>query len=770
MAHQLKYYKEIESHGHTWDLYIYQDTDETFTAVEIGPVLQGLRLVVQGDQPHIDTPIVKTSLEMVFGDAPDLEEERKCGYWEEFYTSSATEYQIRLDKDGSPEWTGYITPDSFSEDLRYRGSVTIIARDNLGTLQDTTFDMIEEQNTDGKVYLVDLLEKAMTLSTCPLNLNFNYDDMPFAVGIFDVRYEMSGNLLYQMIDLRAMKDKTWWNALEKSLYSVGLVLRYVGANTLKLMTLRDLPKMGGTYWWNVPVKDVQFVSYGHRELMPGIKSIAESVEFDPESESELECIDKYDGRSTRTLHRLKFYDSSGNMVGNGSTSNVPCWGYTNMKSGGTVTAASSALLNVEGYPKVEGEDSEAYGKWDDKTIVYYAVNAFDSSGPSSYPYPLVFSERVWSSNIPITISMVIDKPVTLLSDYSKVLNLPVKDFISAGESPQLIYRIRHQSMTGETTYYNASSKSWGTSSNTNVFSPIGKVSFRSLFDTDNPQPVEFKVEDIAVPSAGTLIFEVLMIFISGLELQLRQPCTGLFMRLRDIRLDAKIPEDLRLLDKVSLTTNYSDKYSVRITRSPELGICPSVLPEVAYIANSVLTEGAYQYTGAEQWVWQYGKSFQEMPEVGISLSRLIHQQLLAYHAKPNNLLTGELVTEEPTFNALYRWNGKNHMLMSGSLNILTGRMENVVLREFTRYDHMWETHIIEGEDQTISGSGGSVYINVVGAKELAKADVKNLPSWLSLNAVKQMPDGAYRVWLTATAGSGRSAIIKIDTAYARITQ
>jgi hypothetical protein len=133
-------------------------------------------------------------------------------------------------------------------------------------------------------------------------------------------------------------------------------------------------------------------------------------------------------------------------------------------------------------------------------------------------------------------------------------------------------------------------------------------------------------------------------------------------------------------------------------------------------------------------------------------------------------LTGELVTEEPTFNALYRWNGKNHMLMSGSLNILTGRMENVNLREFERYDFMWETHIIEGEDQTISSSGGSVYINVVGAKELAKADVQNLPSWLSLNTVKQMPNGTYRVWLTATAGSGRSAIIKIDTAYARITQ
>ena len=132
MAYLLKYYKELVSHGHRWRLEIHQDTDDAIDAVEIGPVLQGLRLIMQGDQADIDTPIVKTSLEMVFVDAPDLEDERKCGYWEEFYTSSATEYRVRLMKDGAVEWTGYVTPDSFSESLQYRGSVTIIARDNLG--------------------------------------------------------------------------------------------------------------------------------------------------------------------------------------------------------------------------------------------------------------------------------------------------------------------------------------------------------------------------------------------------------------------------------------------------------------------------------------------------------------------------------------------------------------------------------------------------------------------------------------------------------------
>ena len=165
MAYLLKYYKELVSHGHRWRLEIHQDTDDASEAVEIGPVLQGLSLIMQGDQADIDTPIVKTSLEMVFVDAPDLEDERKCGYWEEFYTSSATEYRVRLMKDGAVEWTGYVTPDSFSESLQYRGSVTIIARDNLGALQDYPCELhLEYISQDTRIMAKDLFETILISS------------------------------------------------------------------------------------------------------------------------------------------------------------------------------------------------------------------------------------------------------------------------------------------------------------------------------------------------------------------------------------------------------------------------------------------------------------------------------------------------------------------------------------------------------------------------------------------------------------------------------
>ena len=175
--------------------------------------------------------------------------------------------------------------------------------------------------------------------------------------------------------------------------------------------------------------------------------------------------------------------------------------------------------------------------------------------------------------------------------------------------------------------------------------------------------------------------EIVRVTIGQLNLKLRKDCEGVYLRIKDISIDVAIPEDNNVLDRVKLTTEYSDKYSVRITRSPELGINPTTDGHVAYVPNAILAEGKAQYFGAEQWVWPLGR--ETLPSTGISLSRLIHQQLLAYHAQPNNLLTGELMDaagDTPDFRSLWRWNGKLHMLMSGTLNVLTGRMERQYIK------------------------------------------------------------------------------------------
>ena len=179
MAYALRYYKEFtHADGTVIRLEIHKK-DSTEEAVEIGDVVQGLSLQIQGQQDDIDTPIQKTSVLMTFVDAPDIEDGRKNGFWEEFYTADATQWKVIIRERGAmlPSydtiWGGYITPDSFSEDLVYRGSVSITARDNIGHMQDFPFDA--EGDNKGMIKLWDLVRLGWAKIESPMPLDWHGD-------------------------------------------------------------------------------------------------------------------------------------------------------------------------------------------------------------------------------------------------------------------------------------------------------------------------------------------------------------------------------------------------------------------------------------------------------------------------------------------------------------------------------------------------------------------------------------------------------------------
>ena len=719
--YQQKYYKEIEARGISWRVEIWQDNEDDVESAEIGPVLQGLRLVVQGDQADIDTPIVKTSLEMSFVDAPDLElgkTDRKCGDWEEFYTSSATEYQVRLYKNGIIEWTGYITPDSFSEDLRYRGSVTIIARDNLGTLQDTTCDLRGVQNADGKVMLIDVISKAYEVSTCGMVLNYDANAFPYAIADLQ-KWEYSGKALYHMVDAAYLGEMNWWEALEAVLYSIGAVMRYVGGNRFVVVPVRDLPKMGHAEWWDVPLKPATFLAYGHRELVPAVKSITETQEFGAELENEAESVTDYEGTATLAIYGMPITSPSGTM----ETYNVPAWGYTNARTREAVAAANSCLLNVKNYAKVEGYDQETWGAWDDESIIYMAIN-------SRIDKPVLFTKRIYTSRgeedapAKVKVGFTLGYGVTLTQDYSRVLNFPTDASVTGQQGgAAFAYAIKHTDISGgNVQYYDTKGKKWGGSRVENQVG--GNDAFVFLNEFRAAKEVEFEIE---LPSVGDITLELIR---WGATVRISSPINivGLFGRIANIHIDAVLAEDLGILEKRTITTNYSDRYAVRLTRDPKLAVNPSTLPEVAYIPNALLIEGASQYSGSDDWVWMHARKWDAIPaHTGAMLTRLIHQQLLCWHSKPNNLLTGEIACLDPTFNALYEWGGKKHYLISGTLNCLTGRMEGATLREFERYDRLWETYA-EQDVYEVEESSTEQVVDIVvrSQKALKAADIKGL--------------------------------------------
>lgn len=777
MARQLKYYKEIESHGHLWRVEILQETEDTLTPMEIGSVLQGLKLVLQGDQADIDTPIVKTSLEMTFIDAPDLDDDRKCGYWEEFYTSSATEFMVCLYKDGEKEWSGYVTPDSFSEDLRYRGSVSIIARDNLGALQDYPCDIEAYGNITGRISAADLCHYILGSSgLVALNytLSNNAISNPLPTGAVMGRYEDSNELWQQQFDVAALSQLNMYEALERVLYSLGAVLRYTGKNTIVITTIRGMGLGTHDFWGDVPVKDVQFLAYGHRELAPAAKSIKDTIDFESVEDSKKATeVLQYGAVGSRYINKLTIDineqgeaepDNYGETIF--KEENVPTHGYElSLLNGGEVQQSASALLDVSRYAKKVGYDSEEYGQWADNSILYYAMGSMDSCPVVSRAY--CFD----ADHVALNFHVRIDRPVSFFEKYAVIGNtaLTLPAWAGTGE-PYIYYEIRLEPFDyrESTRWYDTSSNSWKTSYVRNQ-KPLSYYLYPdSYFISQFSRPItQIDIADVNIPLVGIVTFEIQGT--SEAHCTVKMPNYGIYMRLRDFNINLKLKEEVKFTKKLTVTTKYSDKNNIVLDRSPEYGINPEYKSVAYLVSNSILTEKEpYDggYVGQEKWAW--GKK----DEVnGCSLTQLIHQQILTYYAKPNSVLTGELCTEDAGFGALWEWNGKKHLLMSGSLNILTGRIERAVLREFKRYDHMWETWV-ENEDIDMDYPIGNLILRVHSSKALGQDALVGVPSWLGYYG-HETENGVTLYYFNVMAnasGQERSAIFKVDTAYVRVTQ
>lgn len=742
MAYQLKYYKEIESQGNLWRLEILQDKDTAVDAWEIGPVLQGLRLVVQGEQADIDTPIVKTSLEMSFVDAPDLDQMKKCGNWEEFYTSNATEFKVCLYKNGALEWSGYITPDSFSEDLRYRGSVNITARDGLGALQDYEYDAAP--NYAGMQNVETLLAKGLRKVSFAMDKIYTYKDDEGARRVLytDVK-PFSQEVWKTQFNNASLEGKTWYEAIESLMYATGMVFRYVGHNSFVFCSLRDLPLYDKQYHWDVPVLDVEFCSYGHRELSPAAKSIVDEVAFELEENlAEVNVPEEaYTDKGTYTYYVEeqvpdKFVSYA--MPVNNITSNA--WSTMNLNT--------SLFLNPFEYGLKEGHSSQKNGDLRATDVVYLAANPYESN----YNRFALWQGLVNAGKY--RFSFHLDTPVALYDNDTKIGFTDYDTQLST-----LQYYLRWRSKDGsETLEYRESSKSW-------VSGVADK--YNSVFPTpeQNEQgyPYVFEFPEIEVNKVGTFELEIVGVITYHLADSPTGVSKGSYVQIKDMTLQDVNLENTSIPKSLKVTTKYNEKNNVRIDRKVEYGFNMGRISSPKTVTNGlyVFTDGWYKAN--DEWVFNAGDTPQP-------LSVLLHQQLLGYYAKPNNVLTGELATKEPVFNALYQWNGTKHLLTSGTLNILTGRMENAVLREFMRYDTMWETSV-DFERFDLDSNANRLRV-VVTTKKTLTTDNISCPAWITPE-LKVNWDGTTIVYLNVAANNTifpREGVVMIDTALILVKQ
>lgn len=651
MAYALRYYKEIaQADGGVVRLEIHKK-DSTTAAVEIGAVVQGLSLEIQGQQDDIDSPIQKTSLHMTFVDASDIENGQKNGFWQEFYTPDALMWKVILKAKDATEtsfrtiWGGYVTPDSFSEDLVYRGSVSITARDNIGHMQDFPFDA--EGDADGMISLYNLVESGWEKIQSPMMLEWR--------GAADSTMWLmcdGVSAMFTLMNVSMFEGMDWYKAIETALASYGVVMRYVGNNIVKMSSLRSMPYQGEEFIEDLIHIEPTFVSGATRELIPAVKRIEESVDYDLVTAVSMPQVKVEDFTGSTGTYRCKIdgVEIDGQSFGT-AEHDAPVWSINNARGWSNIPS-STLFFNPHAYELGYFAQQRGLGE-EMLRYMYIAANNVDNRVVS-------FSRNITCADMTIRIKFGLPCSLDIQNRFEQqsVFNLKKITFCIS------------LTQNGITQYYG---KGGGWS-----------ASYQQITTEYDATMPSFDFEQFIGMGEFTglaeLNFSIIKIEYAQTSFVGNSSKYGLYACIQD--LSFCIAESTSMLEKNAVNTNYQEGNNVILTRDPELAPALNTTALPAFIKNGIFYRNGNAILPAKKWSWGSGSEQQ--------MAVWNHLQLLSYYAKPNNLISGTIVNADITrATAIYVWHGAEHILVSGRYNFLNGHIESAVLREFARYEDMW---------------------------------------------------------------------------------
>ena len=650
MAYSLRYYKEItHEDGKVIRLEIHKK-DSTAAAIEIGAVIQGLSLQIQGSQGDVDAPIIKTSLNMTFVDAYDLENGKKNGFWEEFYTPDALMWKVIVKAKNATEnafttiWGGYVTPDSFSENLTYRGSVSITARDNIGHMQDFPFDAAGDAN--GLISLKTLVDTAWSKIESPMSLVWQSAQMMKAEGV--TAHET-------MMNVSAFEGMNWYEAVEKALYSYGLVMRFGGENKVNIGALRYLPNLGYASVDSVPHVLPVFVTGATRELIPAVKRIEESASYDIED------------AVFKPVKEANFTGTTENftIIGNSVDKTGIAHPILNKTSGaGWCNPEYSLFFNPNLY-EFGTSDSDAQYMWLSANNGYY----YDSGKGVRYAE---YSRYINAERLVLNLSFG--------SSYYFAINGKLYSDSDALKTCLCVIKLVQNGIT----YYLQPDGTWGT----------GVIGIEIAIEGGK---VEFPID-----ASGYTGVALMVVQIHQIVTEASARSSARYVPLYS----ASFGHGKSLLEANHVNTNYDSRNNVTLTRDVEFAPAYDLVAVPEIIKNGIFIKSGDNILPAKAWGWS-GSTPQQMAVYN-------HLQLLAYYAKPNNFISGTIVNADITkIAAIYTWKGAEHILVSGNYNLLTGHIDGAMLREFQRYETLWSGEIggagmpTAEENRTSNVEGGS---------------------------------------------------------------
>ena len=714
----LKYTTYVEKGGTRITLNIYCK-GYTGSTLGIG-ALRGLSMSIQGAQGGIYAPVVKTSVSFSLPDQWDIgtdgvKDGVRYGQWHEFYTNDITRYKVELKKGTSAMWTGFITPDSWGEDVsHYHGDVKIVARDMLGYLSEQEFDLT------GSTTIRNLLTTAMSRSEAAMTADL--------VGAEMLVNSNGHNILDHTIDAATFAGRSWYDALEQTLEALGMVLRYDGANGWFATSLRYLAghALGSA---KVPVMTG---GSGYRTLDPAVKSITDTVNFN--------WVD-YDAPTVPVESQSK--DTSADPF----ESKVA---YNNGLGQRTVTTTDldryKATTTAWNAGSLAMPPALATGFGDTPTgTMYLPASCVDDAPPAELLFWNTFHDARLTGSVKLTVKQV----APILSEYF----ISAQSSVSAGTRPVSGLEIAFVKMRVRAV--NGSATEW---LNGGVW--VSEYSDGCLFNQQLGAELEIPQTE------GDIFVDVGFVALSG-EIamgNLRGVFRGAYVPLQLI---FAAGDRMGAADEQKTTLNYvSDNHAV-IKRSPAIGSINGGVP-------AVFSRNALSYDGRvapNAWNWSGASSY-------YPLAVMVQCQLLVYYASMNgnSIYTGNAIWKDyggiPTPGYNYTYFGATCVMMSGQYDFATAMMSGVTLREVMDWDDVWDTPFAPdfteksgyGRGSTsAAGGGGSSSSGGTGGGGLTPAQrtlLANLDSWFGYDPdnnavfVKKDADGNPRNFFTFGENAG----------------
>ena len=224
MAYGLLLYKVIETPLGSQRVEIYKD-GYSGTAIEIAG-LHADGITISKDSQSLTQPITTSVLTLRLSDCNEVD-------YSQFFTPNATLFKVvwQTINGGTTttRWTGFITPDSYSENLAYRDTLTLTARDNLGRLNDYDFDLAQGQMLSVRA----ILTAAMTKAGVAMGLTFTTAKVATSPATM---LAVDG-----LVNTTLLQGMTWHEAVELLLTGLGLTLAWNDGNAFEVRDITQAP-------------------------------------------------------------------------------------------------------------------------------------------------------------------------------------------------------------------------------------------------------------------------------------------------------------------------------------------------------------------------------------------------------------------------------------------------------------------------------------------------------------------------------------------------